>query len=67
MRWDFDINFVCANINDEGEDMGLFSKSEVVILKETSDAKEYLQIMEMLVPRAKGDINNKLEDQIAIS
>ena len=59
MRRDFDINFVCANINDEGEDMGLFSKSEVVILKETSDAKEYLQKLEMLLPRAQGEIKKK--------
>lgn len=67
MRWDFDINFVCANINDEGEDMGLFSKSEVVILKETSDAKEYLQKLEMLLPRAQGEIKKKIEYQIAIT
>ena len=49
--------------------MGLFDKPEVVILKETSDAKEYLEKLEelnRLVPE-KSDFSQKLEKEIAIT
>ena len=49
--------------------MGLFDKPEVVILKETSDAKAYLEKLEdlrKLVP-AQADFVQKLEKEIAIT
>ncbi len=49
--------------------MGLFDKTEVVILKETSDAKAYLEKLEelnRLVPE-KSDFSQKLEKEIAIT
>lgn len=47
--------------------MGLFSKSEVVILKESSDAKQYLAKLEELLLRAQGDIKEKIEKEISIT
>ena len=46
--------------------MGLFSKPEVVILKESNDAKDYLQKLQDLLPRATGDVKEKIEKEIAI-
>lgn len=49
--------------------MGLFDKPEVVILKETSDAKAYLEKLEdmrKLVP-AQDDFVQKLEKEIAVT
>lgn len=47
--------------------MGIFSKSEVVILKESSDAKEYLKKLEELLPRATGDVKERIEKEIIIT
>ena len=46
--------------------MGLFSKPEVVILKESNDAKDYLQKLQDLLPKANGDVKEKIEKEIAI-
>ena len=46
--------------------MGIFSKPEVVILKESNEAKEYLKKLQDLLPKAKGDIADKIEKEIAI-
>lgn len=47
--------------------MGLFSKAEVIILKETSDAETYLKKLEELLPRAKKEIKEKIQKEIAIT
>ena len=47
--------------------MGLFSKAEVIILKESSDAETYLKKLEELIPRAKRDIKEKIQKEIAIT
>jgi len=46
--------------------MGLFSKPEVIILKESNDAKDYLQKLQDLLPKASGDVKEKIEKEIAI-
>ncbi len=46
--------------------MSIFSKPEVVILKESNDAKEYLQKLQDLLPKASGDVKDKIEKEIAI-
>ena len=46
--------------------MGLFSKPEVVVLKESSDARDYLQKLQELLPKAKGEAAKKIEREIAI-
>ncbi len=49
--------------------VGLFAKPEVVILKESSDAKAYLEKLEMLYDNVKNDTNlaEKIEKEIAIT
>lgn len=47
--------------------MGLFTKNEVTILKESSDAKEYLSKLEELLPKASGEIKEKIEKEITIT
>ena len=47
--------------------MGLFSKAEVIILKETSDADIYLKKLEELLPRAQKGIKEKIQKEIAIT
>lgn len=47
--------------------MGIFSNPEVVFLKESSDAKEYLQKLEGLLPNANGDVREKIQREIAIT
>lgn len=47
--------------------MGLFSKPEVVILKESSDAKIYLEKLEEILPKAKGDLKDRIQKEIAIT
>lgn len=48
--------------------MGLFTKKMgTVFLKETSSAEEYIDKLEALKGRAKGDINSRIEQQIAIA
>lgn len=46
--------------------MGIFSKPEVVILKESTDAKDYLKKLQDLLPKADGDAKDKIEKEIAI-
>ena len=46
--------------------MGVFSKPEVVILKESTDAKDYLQKLQDLLPKASGDVKEKIEKEITI-
>ena len=46
--------------------MGLFSNNEVVILKESSDAKEYLQKLQGLLAKVNGNVKEKIEKEIAI-
>lgn len=46
--------------------MGIFTKPEVVILKESNDAKEYLKKLQDLLPRASGDAKDKIEKEIAV-
>ncbi len=46
--------------------MGIFSKPEVVILKESNDAKGYLQKLQDLLSNASGDVKEKIEKEIAI-
>lgn len=46
--------------------MGLFSKPEVVVLKESSNAKEYLRQLEELRTRASGEAAKKIEKEISI-
>ena len=47
--------------------MGIFSKAEIVVLKESNSAKEYLEKLEALLPRAKGKVKDKIEREIAIT
>lgn len=46
--------------------MSIFSKPEVIILKESNDAKDYLQKLQDLLPKANGDVKEKIEKEIAI-
>lgn len=46
--------------------MGLFSNNEVVILKESSDAKEYLQKLQELLAKTDGNVKERIEKEIAI-
>lgn len=47
--------------------MGLFSKSEIIILKDTSDAKNYLEKLEQILPQAEGELKEKIQKEIAIT
>ena len=47
--------------------MGLFSKEEVVVLKESSEAEVYLQQLEELYPKAKGQIATEIKKEISIT
>ena len=46
--------------------MSIFSKPEVVVLKESSDARDYLQKLQDLLPKATGDVKTKIEKEIAV-
>ncbi len=46
--------------------MGLFSKPEVVIAKESSNAKEYLRQLEELAEKAAGENAKKIAKEIAV-
>ena len=46
--------------------MGLFSKPEVVIAKESSNAKEYLRQLEDLAEKATGENAKKIAKEIAV-
>lgn len=47
--------------------MGLFSKPEVIILKEDSDAKLYLEKLEELLPKTSGALQKQVQKEIAIT
>lgn len=47
--------------------MGLFSKPEVLVLKESSDAKIYLSKLEEILPKATGDLRERIQKEIAIT
>ena len=47
--------------------MGLFSKPEVIILKESNDAREYLTQLEELSKRASGEALKLIEKEILIT
>ncbi|WP_417189550.1 NERD domain-containing protein [Agathobaculum sp.] len=49
-----------------GINMGLFSKPEVVIAKESSNAKEYLRQLEELAEKAAGENAKKIAKEIAV-
>lgn len=44
--------------------MGLFTKPEVVILKESSDAQKYLEQLEFLYERATGTVRQQIEKEM---
>ena len=44
--------------------MGIFSKPEVIILKESNDAKEHLDKLESLLPKANKDVKDKIQKEI---
>lgn len=44
--------------------MGLFSKPEVVVLKESNDARTYLSKLEELLPKVQGELKKKIEKEI---
>ena len=46
--------------------MGFFSKPEVIILKESSDAKTYLKKLEDLLVTVEGETKSKVQKEIAI-
>lgn len=47
--------------------MGLFSKPEVVFVKESSDAKEYLAKLEKLLPTTQGELHKQIQKEIAVT
>lgn len=46
--------------------MGIFSKPEVVILKESNDAKDYLRKLQDLAFKPLGEVKDKVEKEITI-
>lgn len=47
--------------------MGIFSKPEVIILKEFSDAQKYLEKLEELLSKTDGELQKKIQKEIAIT
>ena len=47
--------------------MGFFSQPKVVVLKESSNAKEYLQQLEKLRTKASGEAAKQIDKEIAIT
>lgn len=47
--------------------MGLFHKPEVIVVKESSDAKQYLLRLEQLNSRAQGELKERIEKEILIT
>ena len=43
--------------------MGIFSKPEVIILKESNSAKKYLELLEELLPKTSEEIKSKIEKE----
>lgn len=47
--------------------MGLFSKAEITILKESSDAKTYLEKLEQILPQASGQLKSRIQKEITLT
>ena len=47
--------------------MGLFSKPEVVIARESTNAKMYLEKLEELLPEAEDEVKEKIQREIAVT
>lgn len=47
--------------------MGIFSKPEVIILKESNSAIEYLQKLEDLLPKAEGKVKENIQKEIILT
>lgn len=47
--------------------MGLFSKPEVVIARESTNAKVYLEKLEELLPEAEDEVKEKIQREIAVT
>lgn len=47
--------------------MGLFSKPEIIILKESNDAQTYLDKLKSLQQLASGDLQNQIQKEIALT
>lgn len=47
--------------------IGLFSKPEIIILKESNDAQTYLDKLKSLQQLASGDLQNQIQKEIALT
>lgn len=47
--------------------MGIFSKSEIIILKESNSAEEHLAKLEELLPRATGKVKENIQKEIILT
>ena len=47
--------------------MGIFSKPEVIILKESNAAKDHLDKLESLLPKANKDVKDAIQKEIAVT
>lgn len=47
--------------------MGIFSKSEIIILKESNSAEEHLAKLEELLPRATGKVKEDIQKEIILT
>ena len=45
--------------------MGIFSKPEVIILKESNAAKDHLDKLESLLPKANKDVKDTIQKELA--
>lgn len=46
--------------------MGLFSKPEIIILKESNDAQTYLDKLKSLQQLASGDLQNQIQKKLPL-
>ena len=47
--------------------MGIFSKPEIIILKESNSAEEHLAKLEELLPRATGKVKEDIQKEIILT
>lgn len=47
--------------------MGIFSKPEIIILKESNSAEEHLAKLEELLPRATGKVKENIQKEIILT
>ena len=47
--------------------MNFFSKPEVTVLKESSDAVMYLERLQDILPKAEGQLKDKIQREIEIT